>query len=247
MAASDDLKRKILDQGGPPRHVAIIMDGNGRWARRRMLPRIMGHREGRKAVRRVVEAGADLGLEVLTLFTFSIENWQRPRDEVRSLMQYLEEVLESEFLYLEKNNIRLTSMGRLDILPERTRAALRETERRLAAQTGMVLNLAISYSGRAEIVDACRAVAREAAAGTLDPAALDEEALAQRLYLPQLGNVDLLIRTSGEQRISNFCLWQLAYAEIHLTDTLWPDFGKDDFHRAILDYQGRERRFGRVT
>ncbi|MBN2171396.1 MAG: di-trans,poly-cis-decaprenylcistransferase [Candidatus Krumholzibacteriota bacterium] len=247
MAASDDLKRQIRERGDLPRHVAIIMDGNGRWARRRMLPRIMGHREGRKAVRRVVEAGAELGLEVLTLFTFSIENWQRPRDEVQSLMQYLEEVLESEFLDLEKNNIRLAAMGRLDILPAGTLSVLRETERRLAARTGMVLNLALSYSGRAEIVDACRAVARAAAAGTLDPADLDEEAFSRHLYLPELGNVDLLIRTSGEQRISNFCLWQLAYAEIHLTDTLWPDFGKDDFYRAILDYQSRERRFGRVT
>jgi undecaprenyl diphosphate synthase len=244
-AEQEALKQRILDHE-LPKHVAIIMDGNGRWARRRNLPRIMGHREGRKAVRRVVEAAAQLGIETLSLFTFSMENWSRPSTEVKALMHFLEEVLEKELAELDKSGVRLTSMGRIDLLPEATRLSLEQACARLAANRGMVLNLALSYSGRCEIVDAARRFAEAVARGEAVPADLDEESFSRYLYLPDLAPVDLLIRTSGEQRISNFCLWQLAYAEIHITPALWPDFGAEDLYRAIQDYQGRERRFGRV-
>ncbi len=245
MADADELKKRILSRE-LPRHVAVIMDGNGRWARQRMLPRIMGHREGRKAVRRTVEAAAEIGVGALTLFTFSMENWQRPSAEVKALMRFLEEVLESEFLELDRNNIRLTSMGRLELLPESTREHLENTQKRLEGNTGMVLNLALSYSGRCEIVDAARRFAERVASGEADPADLDEDAFSAGLYRPELAPVDLLIRTSGEQRISNFCLWQLAYAEIHITPTLWPDFAAEHLYKALADFQGRERRFGQV-
>ena len=246
MTETEALRDAILAKGVLPGHVAIIMDGNGRWAKRRRLPRIMGHREGRKAVRRTVEAAADLGIKTLTLYTFSIENWARPAAEVKALMQFLEEVLRSEFLELEKNNIRLTCMGHLDRLPEGTRKILDETRERLSTNTGMTLNLALSYSGRAEIVDAARAFAERVARGEAKPEDLDEDGFGRILYRPEEPDIDLLIRTSGELRISNFCLWQLAYTEIHITQTYWPDFGPDDLYRAIADFQTRERRFGRV-
>jgi undecaprenyl diphosphate synthase len=246
MAAPASREQQIREQGGPPAHVAVIMDGNGRWARQRLLPRIMGHREGRKAVRRTVEAAASLGVQHLTLFTFSMENWRRPAGEVKALMQFLEDVLESECDELDKQDIRLRAMGRLELLPTGTLAHLRRAEARLAANRGMQLNLALSYSGRAEIVDAARAFAAAVARGEASPADLDEERFAGYLYLPELPPVDLLIRTSGEQRLSNFCLWQLAYAEIHITPTLWPDFAAADLHQGILDFLGRERRFGKV-
>jgi len=245
MTESASLMDEVMARGDLPRHVAIIMDGNGRWARKRMLPRVMGHREGRKAVRRVLEAGADLGLDFLTLYTFSTENWKRPRAEVKALMSFLVEVLEEEFDNLHEKGIRLEAMGRLEQLPEETAAALRRGMERLSGNEGMQLTLALSYGGRAELADAARSLAREAAAGRLDPETVDEDALARHLYLPELPPVDLLIRTSGESRISNFCLWQLAYAEIHLTDRLWPDFSADDLCLAIRDFQGRERRYGR--
>jgi len=246
VADQEALKQRIL-AGELPRHVAIIMDGNGRWARKRRLPRVMGHREGRKAVRRCVEAAADLGLEVLTLFTFSMENWSRPSAEVKALMQFLQEVLEKEIDELDGNDIRLTGMGRLDLLPAATRETLERACERLSKNKGLLLNLALSYSGRCEIVDAARRFAERVARGEARPEDLDEESFAEFLYLPKLEPVDLLIRTSGEQRLSNFCLWQIAYAELHLTPTLWPDFGAEDLYRAIEDFQGRERRFGRVT
>jgi len=247
MAGADSRERQIREQGGPPAHVAVIMDGNGRWARQRMLPRVMGHREGRKAVRRTVEAAAALGIQQLTLFTFSMENWRRPDAEVKALMQFLEDVLESECAEMDKQDIRLRGMGRLELLPAGTLAHLRAAEAELADNQGMRLNLALSYSGRAEIVDAARAFAGAVARGEASPADLDEERFASYLYLPDLPPVDLLIRTSGEQRLSNFCLWQLAYAEIHITQTLWPDFAAADLYQAILDFLGRERRFGKVT
>ena len=245
MTESASLMDEVMARGDLPRHVAIIMDGNGRWAKKRMLPRVMGHREGRKAVRRVLEAGADLGLDYLTLYTFSTENWKRPLAEVKALMSFLVEVLEEEFDNLHEKGIRLEAMGRLEQLPEETAAALRRGMERLSGNEGMQLTLALSYGGRAELADAARSLAREAAAGRLDPETVDEDALARHLYLPELPPVDLLIRTSGESRISNFCLWQLAYAEIHLTDRLWPDFSADDLCLAIRDFQGRERRYGR--
>ncbi len=246
MTETEALRDEVLAKGGLPGHVAIIMDGNGRWAKRRKLPRIMGHREGRKAVRRTVEAAAELGLESLTLFTFSIENWARPITEVKALMQFLEEVLRTEFLELDKNNIRLASMGHLDRLPGGTRSILEETIAKLAGNTGMTLNLALSYSGRAEIVDTARAFAERVARGEALPEDLTEEEFSRGLYEPAVKDIDLLIRTSGEHRISNFCLWQLAYTEIHITPTYWPDFGPENLYRAIADFQKRERRFGKV-
>jgi undecaprenyl diphosphate synthase len=246
MADAAALKQQILASGELPRHVAIIMDGNGRWARQRALPRVMGHREGRKAVRRTVEAARELGIGTLSLFTFSMENWRRPSLEVKTLMQFLEEVLASEFLDLAKHNIRLVSMGRLELLPARTRAILNRTQAQLAGNDGMILNLALSYSGQTEIVDAARAFAAAALRGEAAIADLDEAGFSRYLYLPELAPVDLLVRTSGEQRISNFCLWQLAYAEIHISPKYWPDFDAEDLYLAIADYQGRERRFGRI-
>ncbi len=245
MSDASSLKEEVLRRGNLPRHVAIIMDGNGRWAKKRGLPRIMGHREGRKAVRRTTEAARELGIEHITLYTFSTENWLRPLSEVKALMGFLEEVLREEIDQLGENGIRLAAMGRLDQLPEQTRKALDAGIARLAGNRDMTLTLALSYGGRAEIADAARELARAAAAGDLDPESIDEDAFAERLYLPENPAVDLLVRTSGESRISNFCLWQLAYAEIHITETLWPDFGAVDLYRAVSDYQGRERRYGR--
>jgi len=245
MPDDSKLREEILRRGGLPRHVAIIMDGNGRWAKRRGLPRIVGHREGRKAVRRITEASRELGLGHLTLYTFSTENWLRPLAEVKALMGFLEEVLREEIDRLDENGIRLFAMGRLEQLPARTREALQAGIVRLSGNRDMDLTLALSYGGRAEIADAARSIARAAAAGELDPETVDENAFARYLYLPDLPPVDLLIRTSGESRISNFCLWQLAYAEIHITPTLWPDFGEGDLLRAVEDFQGRERRYGR--
>ncbi len=245
MSEASSLKEEVLRRGNLPRHVAIIMDGNGRWAKKRGLPRIMGHREGRKAVRRTTEAARELGIEHLTLYTFSTENWLRPLSEVKALMGFLEEVLREEIDQLNENGIKLAAMGRLDQLPEQTRRALDAGIARLSGNSDMTLTLALSYGGRAEIADAARELARAAAAGDLDPEIIDEDAFAQRLYLPENPAVDLLVRTSGESRISNFCLWQLAYSEIHITEALWPDFGAEDLYRAVSDYQGRERRYGR--
>jgi undecaprenyl diphosphate synthase len=227
-----------------PRHLAIIMDGNGRWARKRKLPRIVGHTTSRQTVRLVVRNCARIGIPTLTLYTFSQENWKRPRLEVQALMKLLEEVLESEYLELNENNIRLTWMGKLDGLPDGTRRKLLETSERLANNTGMVLNLALSYGGRCEIVDAARAVAEQVRSGQLDPQLLTEEIFASHLYLPDLPEPDFLIRTSGEQRISNFLLWQMAYTEFVFLETLWPDFGEKEFVQVISEYQRRERRFG---
>jgi undecaprenyl diphosphate synthase len=230
-----------------PRHIAIIMDGNGRWARKRRLPRLAGHQAGTEAVRATIQTCAKLGISVLSLYTFSLENWKRPRLEVEGLMRFLKEVLRSEFLELSENNIRLMSMGRLEMLPADTRRVLDETIAELAGNTGMVLNLCLSYGGRAEIVDAARAIAREAAAGRLQESDIDEVRFRGYLYHPELPDPDLLIRTSGELRISNFLLWQLAYTEIVVTDVLWPDFRGEHLCRAIREYLGRERRFGKLN
>jgi undecaprenyl diphosphate synthase len=245
MPDDSNLKEEVLRRGDLPKHVAVIMDGNGRWAKKRHLPRIMGHREGRKAVRRITEAASELGLSHLTLYTFSTENWLRPLSEVTALMGFLEEVLRDEIDSLDKNDVRLAAMGRLDQLPDETRMALEAGIARLANNQGMTLTLALSYGGRAEIADAARGIALAAAVGDLDPNSIDETAFSKYLYIPDLPDVDLLIRSSGESRISNFCLWQLAYAEIHITETLWPDFKETDLLSAISDYQGRERRYGR--
>ncbi len=234
---------ELKARGNLPRHVAVIMDGNGRWAKARGVPRLFGHRAGRESVREVVRGCAALGVEVLTLYTFSTENWSRPAREVSALMGLLRETLRGEGEELKANNVRLQVIGRLDDLPAAVRRAIDETQERLAGCTGMLLNLAISYSGRAELVDAVRRmVAGEG--GRLRPGDVDEELVGSFLYTAGLPDPDLLIRTSGEQRISNFMLWQLAYTELWITDTLWPDFRRRHLFQAVAEYQRRDRRFG---
>ena len=234
-----------LDPTKLPRHVAIIMDGNGRWATARGVPRLMGHRAGRESVREAVKGAVALGLEVLTLYTFSIENWQRPAREVRALMAILRQTLRAERRELKANNVRLRVMGRIGDLPEAVREVIDETCDYLAGSSGLLLNLALSYSGRVELIDAARALLREQARRPR-PEELDEAGLARHLYTAGLPDPDLLIRTSGEMRLSNFMLWQLAYTELWITETLWPDFRRRHLYAAVADYQRRERRFGRV-
>ena len=236
-----------LDPARMPRHVAIIMDGNGRWAKQRgWADRIRGHEAGIEAVRDTVENCARLSIRALTLYAFSIENWQRPRLETSTLMRLLRRFLVDERPTLEKNNVRLIASGRLDDLPAAARKTLNRTLELTAGHTGLTLNLALSYSGREEIAHAARSLAREVARGELDPADITQEAIGSRLYAPELGDPDLLIRTSGEWRISNFFLWQMAYTEMHISAVLWPDFKRGDLFEAILDFQRRERRFGQV-
>ena len=227
-----------------PRHVAVIMDGNGRWAERRGLDRIEGHRAGIESVRAVVRAAHELGVRQLTLYTFSTENWSRPRGEVDELMRLLERYLESELEEVDRNGIRVRAIGRLERLPDSARARLDEALARTRDNEEMDLVFALSYGGRTEIVDAARKLAREVEQGKLDPEAIDEKLFAACLYDPELADPDLLIRTGGESRVSNFLLWQIAYAEIHVTDVMWPDFRKGDLVEAILAYQSRERRYG---
>jgi undecaprenyl diphosphate synthase len=229
-----------------PRHVAIIMDGNGRWAVSRGLERNAGHREGIESVREVIRACRDYGVEVLTLYAFSIENWSRPRGEVSELMRLLEEYLDSEIEEVMENRARVRTIGRLDRLPPSTRRAVEGAIERTRENEGMQLIFALSYGGRAEIVDAARRLARDAESGKIDPEGLDEKAFAEYLYAPDLPDPDLLIRTGAEQRVSNFLLWQIAYSEIWITPVLWPDFRRREFLQALLDFQKRERRFGAV-
>ncbi len=236
-----------LDLARLPRHVAVIMDGNGRWAKQRHLPRVEGHRAGAAAVRDTVETAARLGLDALTLYAFSTENWKRPKAEVSTLFTLLKEYLRREFRTLAENDIRFRVMGRPEGLDATVRSALDLALEATASCHGMVFSVALNYSGRAEIADAARRLAREAAAGSLDPESIDEDAVSRRLYTADLPDPDLLIRTSGEMRISNFLLWQIAYAEIHVTPVLWPDFRCRHFLEALLDYQRRERRYGGVS
>ncbi len=230
-----------------PRHIAIIMDGNGRWASARGLPRLVGHRAGADAVRRIVEAACELGVKVLTLYAFSWENWDRPAGEIRDLMDLLEEFLVRETPTLHKQAIRLRAIGRLETLPESTRACLARVGAETAAYTHMTLVLALSYGGRQELVDAARRLAEEVRQGRLRPEAIDETRLAQALYAPDLPDPDLLIRTSGEQRLSNFLLWQSSYTELYITPTYWPEFTKASLEDALAAYRQRERRFGRAS
>ncbi len=244
--ATTELLEKVKVGGNLPRHVAIIMDGNGRWAKRRGLPRIHGHRAGRRAVREAVEGCVELGLEVLTLYTFSVENWRRPEKEVSALMRFLDHTLKEEREELRQNDVRLGVIGRVADLPQDVQRTLTETIRFLEGGKGLLLNLAISYGGRTEIVEAAKAMFRELSARRRPEGEIDEELFGSHLYTAGLPDPDLLIRTSGELRISNFLLWQLAYSEIWVTDTLWPDFRKKHLFEAIRDYQKRERRFGRI-
>lgn len=227
-----------------PQHVAIIMDGNGRWARKRGLPAIAGHRAGAKTVDEITEAAAETGIKVLTLYAFSTENWKRPKEEVGALFGLLEDYLVRKIAKLKKNNIRLCVIGETAALPESTREKLAKAADSTKKNSGMVLNLALNYGSRGEIVGAARAVARDVSEGKVRECDIDEGLFASYLYTRDLPDPDLLIRTSGEYRISNFLLWQASYAELYITDKLWPDFRKADFVKAIKEYQKRERRFG---
>jgi len=237
-----------LDPGKIPAHIAIIMDGNGRWARRRGLPRFAGHRAGVARVRTVVEDCSRLGVQALTLYAFSAENWKRPRAEVDMLWRLLRYYLRHELEDLQRNNIRLQSSGRVEELPQRVYEQLREAEQLTARNKGMRLNLAINYSARNELVDAVNALIDEARIeDRLDSLVVDERMISSRLCTASLPEPDLLIRTSGEMRLSNFLLWQIAYAELYVTDTLWPDFDRTELLNAVLDFQRRDRRFGGIT
>lgn len=227
-----------------PRHVAIIMDGNGRWAEARGLPRIKGHRLGAESVRAVTRHAARRGLERLTLYAFSTENWKRPAREVTYLWRLLRRYLVEERPEMMENGIRLTAIGRIDGLPGYVREALAETERLTAGNRRMTLCLALNYGGRQELVDAARGVARDVASGRLAPDDVDESALAARLYDPGAPPLDLLVRTAGEQRVSNFLLWQLSYAELCTVETAWPEFREDELDAVLAEYGTRERRFG---
>ncbi len=230
-----------------PRHIAIIMDGNGRWAKRRGLPRIFGHRAGIESVRDVVRTCSELGVEYLTLYTFSSENWKRPSDEVNALMSMLKRMLNREVDDLNRRNVSIRAIGRLSRLPEDVRSELEKAIQKTKSNTGLKLYLALSYGGRAEIVDAFKKAYDKIQRGELHIDDLNEDNFREFLYDPELPDPDLLIRTSGEMRISNFLLWQIAYSEIYITETLWPDFRKDELLKAIEDYSRRERRFGGVT
>jgi undecaprenyl diphosphate synthase len=231
-----------IDFGRLPRHVAIIMDGNGRWAEARGLPRVEGHRAGIDAVRDTVESSARLGIEVLTLYAFSVENWKRPDTEISALMGLLKHYLRAELKSLLRNNIRFRVIGQPERLSRDIRQELASAEARTAANTGMQFNIALSYGGRAEIVDAVKRAIRSG----VDPDTLDEAAFASHLYTAGQPDPDLLIRTSGELRVSNFLLWQIAYAEIWVTEALWPDFRARDLFEGIVEYQKRERRYGGI-
>jgi undecaprenyl diphosphate synthase len=241
-----DLLARIRVHGAIPRHIAIIMDGNGRWARERSMPRPFGHRSGMKSVRAVVEAAIEVGLEALSLFAFSQENWQRPSTEVSALMTLLEEYIAREVDELRERGVRVTVFGELERLTPPAAAAVSRVMAETAHNTTLRLNLFISYGGRAELVRAARLLARDAVEGRLQPDEIDEEDIRQRLFTADIPDPDLLIRTSGEKRLSNFLLWQIAYAELYISPVLWPDFGKRELFEAILDFQSRERRFGRV-
>lgn len=229
-----------------PKHLAVIMDGNGRWAELRGLPRIAGHQEGIKSVRELISLSLDLGIKVLTIYAFSQENWNRPAQEITALMSLLEHYLSTERSSLVEKGVRFQTIGRVTSLPPSALQWVRTTERETAHLNKLILNVALSYGGRTELVDAAKDLARAVQDGRLSPDQIDERALQQALYTHDLPDPDLLIRTSGETRISNFLLWQLAYTELYFTPTLWPDFRRREALLALIEYQRRERRFGRV-
>jgi len=229
-----------------PTHVAIIMDGNGRWAKERHLPRVEGHRNGVESVRAVVRACGEVGVKYLTLYAFSVENWNRPKDEVDTLMKYLARFLKNEIGELTKNNVRLEVIGQIYRLPEFVQEQLKKTQAALAKNNGLTLVLALSYGGRTEIIEATRSIAEQVKAGHIEVADINEQLVAQHLYTRNWPDPELLIRTSGEMRVSNFLLWQISYAEFVVTNTLWPDFRKPEFFDALEEYARRHRRFGKV-
>ncbi|MEJ2219270.1 MAG: isoprenyl transferase [Desulfobacterales bacterium] len=235
-----------LDKTKLPIHVAVIMDGNGRWAKKHLLSRIKGHEKGADAVRAIVRACREFGIAHLTLYAFSTENWQRPKSEVDALMTLLVKFLKKEQKELAENDIRLQVIGQKERLPAKVLKALREAMDLTRDNSALQLNLALSYGSREEIVQMARKLARKSKNGQVDPDAIDVDVVAEHLYTRDIPDPDLLIRTSGEMRISNFLLWQIAYTEIYVTPTYWPDFGKEEFYEILKDYQQRERRFGRV-
>jgi len=236
-----------IDKKKLPKHVAVIMDGNGRWAKSRKKPRVFGHKNGVKSVREVTEAAAELGIEYLTLYAFSTENWKRPKLEVDALMRLLVETLSKEVATLNKNNIQLQAIGDLDRLPGSTHKALLKGIKDTASNNRMILNLALNYSAKWELTQAMRQIAEQVKAGTLAVEEINDKQVSRHLSTAKIPDPELLIRTSGETRLSNFMLWQLAYAELYFTPVLWPDFRKDDFHEAIVNFQNRERRFGMIS
>lgn len=244
--AEENLKEEILKKGNLPRHIAIIMDGNGRWAKKRGLPRIAGHRAGVKTVKRIVETAGELNISILTLFTFSTENWQRPREEVSAIMNLLYETTKRELSELEKNNVKLITTGKIEELSLRRKEILEKAIQRTKDNTGLVLNLALNYSGRSEILDVVKKLSLDISSGVIRPEEVDEKLFSSYLYTKDLPDPDLLIRTSGEMRISNFMLWQTSYTELYVTEVLWPDFSVNDFYQAIWSYQNRQRRFGKI-
>ena len=239
--------RKQIDSNRLPSHVAVIMDGNGRWARQRGLDRIFGHQQGVEAVREVIETAAELKIGFLTLYAFSTENWGRPDEEVSALMGIMVQSLSNETDTLLKNNISLRAIGDMDRLADNVRERLLETIKLTSASTGLNLIIALSYSSRWEITKAARRISAEVKKGTINPDSVTEDYFEKYLTTAGIPDPELMIRTSGELRISNFLLWQVAYAELYFTETLWPDFGKDDFYTAIIDFQKRERRFGKTS
>ncbi|MCC6485370.1 MAG: isoprenyl transferase [Armatimonadetes bacterium] len=243
----DKLRECGIDPERVPAHIAIIMDGNGRWASHRGLPRLEGHRRGYKTVDRVVRLAGEFGIKALTLYTFSAENWRRPRSEISGIMKLIASAAHQELRKLMDEGVQLRLSGRTDDLPDFVRQALLDDVRRTQDNTGLILNLAINYGGRGELVDAFRQIALRVQRGELSPDDIDERTIAASLYQPGLPDPDLLIRTAGEMRISNFLLWQIAYAELHVTHVLWPDFGEEDLLKAIADYQSRVRKFGGVV
>ena len=240
MAAGGSVTNKL------PRHIAVIMDGNGRWAKSRGWDRTAGHRAGTDVAREIVRHCGTIGIEHLTLYTFSSENWNRPPLEVRALMSLLVEMVHREVEDLHRNNVRLRVLGDLDRLPDKTRRVLEDGIERTAGNTGLQLHLALSYGGRAEIVEAARRLARGVRAGRYSPEEIDESLFTKSLLSPDVPDPDLLVRTGGDHRISNFLLWQVAYAELWFTDTLWPDFGPQELDQAIASFSSRDRRYGRV-
>lgn len=244
---SDSLSQYNIDPLRVPQHVAIIMDGNGRWAKQKGHMRIFGHRHGVKAVRASIEAAAEVGVKYLTMYAFSTENWTRPQQEINDLMELLVSTIEDELPTLMKNRIRLETVGNIQQLPTKCQEQLKKTKAKTAENDRLTLILALSYSGRGDIIEAVKKVARQVEDGKLKVGEIDEQSLNRALSTADYPHPDLLIRSSGEQRISNFLMWEIAYSELYFTPVLWPDFTKDDFYRAIVDYQGRERRFGKTS
>ncbi len=241
------LKSLVLDQGNLPRHIAIIMDGNGRWAKSRGLPRVAGHKEGVNSVREITRACGELGIEILTLYTFSSENWKRPRAEVDALMRLLVTTIRGEVQELMKNNVRLTVIGHLDDLPDITRREMQNAMDLTGSNTGLNLNLALSYGGRQEILEAVQRVSRMVLDDGLEPEDIDEAYFENCLFTHDMPNPELIVRTSGETRLSNFLLWQSAYSELIISDVMWPAFRQRQLYETLLEYQHRERRFGRLS